>query len=94
MTTTISPPEATRSVTELLQRACALSDKPFQSKLANLVAAGLVSVSDAGVVRFRHDLLRDAAYETQRRSTRRSRHSRIADLLRDGPSVRSPDACR
>ncbi|MEA2242135.1 MAG: hypothetical protein QOD24_1691 [Solirubrobacteraceae bacterium] len=77
---------------ELLQRACALSDKPFASKLANLVAAGLVSVSDAGAVRFRHDLLRDAAYETQRRSTRRGRHGLIADLLRDDGSARSPDA--
>ncbi|HEV7882040.1 MAG TPA: AAA family ATPase [Solirubrobacteraceae bacterium] len=77
---------------ELLQRVCALGDKPFQSKLANLVAAGLVSVSDAGAVRFRHDLLRDAAYETQRHSTRRGRHSRIADLLRDDGSARSPDA--
>jgi tetratricopeptide (TPR) repeat protein len=77
---------------ELLQRASALSDKSFQSKLANLVAAGLVSLSDAGAVRFRHDLLRDAAYETQRHSTRRSRHSQIADLLRDGGPAAAPDA--
>jgi class 3 adenylate cyclase/tetratricopeptide (TPR) repeat protein len=77
---------------DLLRRACALSDKPFQSKLANLVAAGLVSESDTGAVRFRHDLLRDAAYETQRRSTRRSRHSRIADLLLEGAAVAAPDA--
>jgi class 3 adenylate cyclase/tetratricopeptide (TPR) repeat protein len=76
----------------LLQRACGLSDKPFQSKLANLVAAGLVDAPGDGSIRFRHDLLRDAAYETQRHTVRRQRHGRIADLLRDRPSGRGGDA--
>ena len=66
---------------DLLQRACGLADKPFDAKLANLVTAGLVSVSGEGVVGFRHELLRDAAYETQRHTTRRERHGLIADAL-------------
>ena len=65
----------------LLQRATGLPDKPFASKLANLVAAGLVDSVGDEALRFRHDLVRDAAYETQRHSTCRERHGRIADLL-------------
>lgn len=76
----------------LLQRACELDDKTFASKLANLVAAGLVETIDDGRIRFRHDLLREVAYETQRTSARRTRHGVVADLLRGGAGTHAPDA--
>ncbi len=77
---------------DLLQRASGLEDRPFQAKLANLVAAGLVYPSSGDRIRFRHDLIREVAYETQLRSACRERHSLIADLLRDGAVRRSSDA--
>lgn len=66
---------------ELLRRAAGLDDKRFRAKLANLMAAGLIDASRKGTIRFRHELIREVAYQTQRASTRRGRHSRIADLL-------------
>ena len=77
---------------DLLQRASGLADRVFQANLANLVAAGLVDPSAEGRIRFRHDLIREVAYETQLRSACREHHSRIADLLRDGAARRSGDA--
>lgn len=77
---------------ELLQRACALPDQPFQAKLANLIAAGLLDACPDATIRFRHELIREVAYETQRLSARRACHSRIADLLREGSVGRSGDA--
>ena len=76
---------------DLLQQASGLADRPFQANLANLVAAGLVYPSAEGRIRFRHDLIREVAYETQLRSACRERHSRIADLLGDGTARRSGD---
>jgi class 3 adenylate cyclase len=77
---------------ELLQRVSGLDDMPFQAKLANLVATGLVIPGGDGTIRFRHGLIREVAYETQRRSACRERHSRIADLLREGSARRRADA--
>lgn len=65
----------------LLQRAAGLTDEAFQAKVANLLALGLVDRAGDHTIRFRHELIRAVAYDTQRRSARRSRHSRIADLL-------------
>jgi tetratricopeptide (TPR) repeat protein len=77
---------------ELLRRASGLADRPFHAKLANLVAAGLVDPCDEATIRFRHELIREVAYETQRRSSCRERHSAIADLLAEGSVRRSGDA--
>jgi class 3 adenylate cyclase len=76
----------------VLARVTGLEDKPLASKLANLVAAGLVDPGSERTIRFRHDLLRDAAYETQRRSARRERHARIADVLAGDPDLVGVDA--
>jgi class 3 adenylate cyclase len=71
----------------LLQRVAGLSDETFGAKLANLLASGLLDRTGERTVRFRHELIRVVAYETQRRSACRERHSRIADLL---PAVAVP----
>ncbi len=68
---------------ELLRRAAHLEDRPFQVKLANLVAAGLIDPAPDGAVRFHHELIREVAYQTQRGPTTRERHSRVADLLHE-----------
>jgi class 3 adenylate cyclase len=64
----------------LLQQVAGLSDSALETRLDTLVGAGLVDHGD-GAIRFRHEMIREAAYETQRRSIRRERHSRIADQL-------------
>ena len=66
---------------ELLQRVADMPDESFHPRLANLMAAGLVDRSGERMIRFRHELIRVVAYETQRRTAARERHSRIADLL-------------
>ena len=75
---------------ELLRCAAGLDDKPFRAKLANLIAAGLIDASREGTIRFRHELIREVAYQTQRASTRRGRHSRIADLLSGDDAAAGP----
>lgn len=65
----------------LLQRVADLPDDVFGAKLANLRAVGVLDRPDERTVRFRHELIRALAYDTQRRAARRLRHSRIADLL-------------
>jgi class 3 adenylate cyclase/tetratricopeptide (TPR) repeat protein len=64
----------------LLQRVTGCTDDELAFKLAALSAAGLVDVGDTAI-HFRHELIREVAYETQRRSVRRRRHSLIADQL-------------
>ncbi|MDA0167084.1 AAA family ATPase [Solirubrobacter ginsenosidimutans] len=78
----------------LLQRVAGLPDEAFQAKLANLLAARLFEHSGARTVRFRHELIRVVAYETQRRSAAGERHSRIADLLGTVDLPASRDAGR
>lgn len=77
---------------DLLRRAARLDDKRFQAKLANLVAAGLVHPTSKGAIRFRHELIRDVAYQTQRLTTCRERHGRVADLLRARQPTEHDDA--
>lgn len=78
---------------ELLREISGLPEAPFAQRLETLVAAGLVDRSSAGAIRFRHELIRELAYETQRRSERPGRHSRVADvLLRDRDASRYRDA--
>jgi class 3 adenylate cyclase/tetratricopeptide (TPR) repeat protein len=78
---------------KLLRRVAALSDDIFEARLEGLIAAGLVDPWGDGAVRFRHELIREVAYETQRRSARRERHSRVADhLLLEGGEPTQGDA--
>ena len=61
-----------------------IADVPVDDVLAQLERADIIEpVGDErrGLYRFRHGLLRDAAYETQVLDSRRSTHSRIAELL-------------
>ena len=76
---------------DLLRRVTGLSQEQFDRKLDSLIAADLVQPHGDDVVRFRHELIREVAYETQGLAARREYHGRIADeLLRTGvPSVRS-----
>ncbi len=76
----------------LLRRLAELDDAAFERKLAQLVGVGLVEPSGAGTVRFRHELIREAAYETQQRATCRERHGAIADLLAGGGFSSTGDA--
>ena len=63
---------------------CRIAEVPVDDVLVQLERADIIEpVGEArrGVYRFRHGLLRDAAYETQVLDSRRSNHSRIAELL-------------
>lgn len=78
---------------DLLRRAVgaegAAIDRPsaegadFEPRLRSLLDAGLIELAGAQL-RFRHELIREVAYETQRRSVLSQRHSTIADLLASG----------
>jgi class 3 adenylate cyclase len=68
-----------------------LAGAPVAAELAQLADAGILDrVGDArqGRYRFRDNLLRDAAYETQLLDSRRARHLRAAELL--GAAATSP----
>lgn len=69
---------------DLLVEAADLSEGDLQAGLGGLVAAGLLERGggEAPSYRFRHQLLRDLAYDTQLTPARRQRHARIADALR------------
>jgi tetratricopeptide (TPR) repeat protein len=78
---------------DLLRRVTGLPLGAFEHKLHTLIEAGLVDPDGEEAVRFRHELIREVAYETQRRSARREHHGRIADvLLEDGGSSARSDA--
>ncbi|MGH9298088.1 MAG: hypothetical protein ACRDZP_08960, partial [Acidimicrobiales bacterium] len=65
-----------------------LAGTKVTAELGQLVEAGILDpVGDArqGRYRFRHALLRDAAYETQLLDARRDAHRRAAELLGAGP---------
>lgn len=74
----------------LLRRVAGLSGAALQTRLQTLVVADLVEPLEGDVIRFRHELIREIAYETQPRAVLRDRHSRIADHLLEG----SADASR
>ena len=78
---------------ELLRDLAGDDAATFSARLRTLFAAGLVE-SAGKRVRFRHELIREVAYETQRQSTRIQRHGLIADQLRRSsraPSLRTTD---
>jgi tetratricopeptide (TPR) repeat protein len=76
---------------DLLRRVTGLSQPELDRKLQSLIDADLVHPHGDDAVRFRHELIREVAYETQGLAARREYHGRIADeLLRSSvPSVRS-----
>ena len=71
---------------DLLQRAVGQDGAEFERRLRTLLDAGLMELAGAQL-RFRHELIREVAYETQRRTVLRERHGTIADLLVSGESA-------
>ena len=70
---------------EVIAAIMGIPDSALDAKLRTLVEARLVelcgSPREHPAYRFRHDLMRDLAYETQLRPERRRLHSAIADVL-------------
>ncbi|MGZ4200840.1 MAG: ATP-binding protein [Thermoleophilaceae bacterium] len=78
---------------EFLRQVSGLPDELFAQRLDAMVDAGLIDRSGSRGIRFRHELIREVAYETQPRSARRDRHSQVADhLLREGEGAHFGDA--
>jgi hypothetical protein len=69
---------------DLLLRITGLEPAVLEDKLRSLLSAGLVEPLGSNAVRFRHELIREVAYETQVRAVRRARHGRIADHMTGG----------
>ncbi len=70
------------------------SDAEVRERAGGLVDAQLIEVSaDHPTYRFRHQLLRDVAYEMQLQPVRRQRHSAVADVMIGlGPASAPVDA--
>ena len=68
---------------DLLHRAVGVDGAEFERRLRTLLDAGLMELAGAQL-RFRHELIREVAYETQRRTVLKERHGIIADLLASG----------
>ena len=68
---------------DLLHRAVGVDGAEFERRLRTLLDAGLMELAGAQL-RFRHELIREVAYETQRRTVLRERHGIVADLLASG----------
>jgi tetratricopeptide (TPR) repeat protein len=66
---------------ELARRVAGLPVEEFDRRLQTLIDAGITEPDREGEVRFRHELIREVAYETQPWPARRERHGRIADEL-------------
>ena len=66
---------------DLLATVVDVDDEELDRQLSILSEANIVDPGAAGTYSFHHALIRDAAYETMLRSTRRSVHARIADTL-------------
>lgn len=71
---------------DLLQLAAGIENTEFERRLRTLLDAGLMELTGAQL-RFRHELIREVAYETQRRTVLRERHSTLADLLTSGANA-------
>lgn len=77
----------------LLRRAAELPEPRLRAGLTALAAADLIEPVEGDSIRFRHELIREVAYETQPRAMQRERHSRIADhLLADIADTEHVDA--
>ncbi len=71
---------------DLLHRAVGADGAEFERRLRTLLDAGLMELAGAQL-RFRHELIREVAYETQRRTVLKERHGVVADLLVSGPTA-------
>ncbi len=71
---------------DLLHRAVGVDGTEFERRLRTLLDAGLMELAGAQL-RFRHELIREVAYETQRRTVLKERHGIIADLLASGETA-------
>ncbi len=71
---------------DLLQRAVGEEGSEFERRLRTLLDVGLMELAGPQL-RFRHELIREVAYETQRHAVLRERHSAIADLLATGEAA-------
>ena len=71
---------------DLLQRAVGEEGSEFERRLRTLLDVGLMELAGPQL-RFRHELIREVAYETQRHAVLRERHSAIADLLATGETA-------
>ena len=72
----------------LLRAVTAVDDRGLQSALDRLVEADLLIVEGApprATYRFKHALIRDAAYDSLLKSRRQTLHRRAAEILRDDP---------
>jgi DNA-binding SARP family transcriptional activator len=66
---------------DLLGRIVHCDEPALAQQLRQLQDAGIVRSETAGVLHFRHALVRDAAYQSQTRTERESTHRRIAAAL-------------
>lgn len=66
---------------DLLCRSLGVGVTEVKHDLARLVAMRLIEFVNAHVARFRHVLVRDAAYESQARPDRQRAHRAVADVL-------------
>lgn len=67
---------------ELLRQIIPVDRNTIERLLGELVASGLVHRGDGGIYRFRHALIRDAAYSAQTHGEQEVMHRRIAIALR------------
>jgi class 3 adenylate cyclase len=68
----------------LLARVTGRTEQAIQPELDRMLAAGLIRDAGAGVFRFKHALLHDAAYDSVLRQRRRALHGKVGAMLRDG----------
>lgn len=74
----------------LLQRTAPLDGAPLAQALEQLQDAGLLDGATGATIRFRHTLIRDAAYQSQTRAEREAAHRRIALALQADDAERAP----
>ncbi|MDP1734110.1 MAG: AAA family ATPase [Sulfuritalea sp.] len=76
---------------DLLCRIVHCDEPALAQHLRRLQDSGIVRSEAAGVLHFRHALIRDAAYQSQTRAERESTHRRIAAALGSGGTKVRPE---
>ncbi len=71
---------------DVLRSAVGAGPGDFERRVGTLVDAGILEY-DEGKVRFRHELIREVAYDTQRRATAQRRHGWLADHIGSSESA-------
>lgn len=74
----------------LLQHTTSLDDVALTQALDQLQNAGLLDATSGSTIRFRHTLMRDAAYQSQTRDEREAAHRRIALTLQAADAEVAP----